>query len=52
MYRQIEVLKSSLDDEVRKNEIIELDCLEIEAKVNLVLINAKTCQETLAFRST
>ena len=46
--KQIEILKASLDDEVRKNEHIEQECLEIEDKVNLVLLNAKTVQESLA----
>ena len=31
--------------QVRKNEQIERECLEIEDKVNLVLQNAKTVQE-------
>ena len=33
---------------MRKNEQIERECLEIEDKVNLVLQNAKTVQESLS----
>ncbi len=35
--RQIDLLKTKLDDEVRRNEELEADCLQMESKVKLVL---------------
>ena len=37
--RQIDQLKSSLDESVRENEDIEHECLQMESKVELVLSN-------------
>ena len=46
--RQIETLKESLDFEVKKNDEIEQQCLEMEDKVKLVLANHKMVHESLA----
>tara|TARA_B110001452_G_scaffold11041_1_gene9183 strand:+ start:3615 stop:8069 length:4455 start_codon:yes stop_codon:yes gene_type:complete len=46
--RQIETLKNSLDFEVKKNDEIEQQCLEMEDKVKLVLANHKMVHESLA----
>jgi len=45
--RQIDQLKSSLDEIVRENENLESDCLSMEAKVELVLSNHKIVHESL-----
>ena len=46
--RQIDTLKTGLDEEVRRNEELETDCLSMESKVQLVLSNHKMVQEHLA----
>ena len=45
--RQIDALKSSLDESVRENEKLEDDCLDMESKVELVLSNHKMVHEGL-----
>ena len=45
--RQIDQLKSSLDEIVRENEDLESDCINMEAKVELVLSNHKMVHESL-----
>ena len=45
--RQIDALKSSLDESVRENEKLEDECLDMETKVELVLSNHKMVHEGL-----
>lgn len=45
--RQIDTLKTQLDEQVRINEELESSCLDIESKVQLVLANHKMVHETL-----
>ena len=45
--RQIDQLKSSLDEIVRENEDLESECISMEAKVELVLSNHRMVHESL-----
>ena len=45
--RQIDTLKTSLDEIVRENEDLESECISMEAKVELVLSNHKMVHESL-----